>query len=127
MLRRRKLDGMHVEITEVSSELERQDIVSTDQTQTITQKMERKKHMFRGWQIQKVPQKLVTSSISLKHSTFLGESMFNNMEKEPDDGTPFGADVCGLDEDQTGVDATEETFDSTKIVVWNANARRKPL
>ena len=49
------------------------------------------------------------------------------MEKEPDDGTSFCADVSGLDEDRALVDATEETFGFTKIVVWNANARGKPL
>ena len=53
--------------------------------------------------------------------------MFNVMEKEPDGGAPIGADVSGLDEDRALVYATEETFDFTKIVVWNANACGKPL
>ena len=53
--------------------------------------------------------------------------MFNIKKKEPDDGTPVGAGVSGLDEDRALVDATEETFDFTKIVVWNANTRGKPL
>ena len=83
----------------------------------------RKKYMSRRWQIQKVSQKLVTRGFVLKHSKFLGESMFHIMEKEPDGGAPIGADVSGLDEDRALVDATEETFDITKIVVWNANAR----
>ena len=42
------------------------------------------------------------------------------MEKEPDDGTPIGADVSGLDEDRAIVDVTEQNFDCTKIVVWKA-------
>ena len=125
--------GMMCEITEVCSELERLERVCRDQKQAIAYKMDkaseqlRKQYMSRRWQIQKVSQKLVTGGFSQKHSTFFGESMFNIAEKEPDDGTPIGADVSGLDEDRALVDAREETFDFKKIVVWNANVRGKPL
>ena len=128
-----QLDGRQCEVTEVCSELERLEGVCRDQKQAIADKMDkaseqlRKKCMSRRWQIQKVSQKLVTGGFGLKHSKFLGKSMFNVMEKEPDGGAPIGADVSGLDEDRALVDATEETFDFTKIVVWNANARGKPL
>ena len=124
---------MQCEITEVCSELERLERVCRDHKQAIAYKMDkaseqlRKKYMSRWWQIQKVSQKLVTGGFGLKQSKFLGGSMFNIMEKEPDGGAPIGADVSGLDEDRALVDATEETFDFTKIVVWNANARGKPL
>ena len=87
-----QLDGVQCEITEVCSELERLERVSRDQKQAIAYKMDKASEQLRK---EYISQKLASGGFGLKHSKFSGESMFNIMEKEPEGGTPIGADVSG--------------------------------